>query len=270
MANSVWKVWKRLVHHMFRPPRVVTCPDFTVLAMVASGHAHRRGDPQVLPAHLLLAALFHDEVVDLIEACEADPAALRLALERHLQELAEMAQAEAPPPGIAAPPVALSLGAEMILHHAGRWAGPKGASPGDVLRAILQVNLDDFVTALLEGAGVSARLDEVRPRDRAKPASPVERTAVPYRRAPGPGLVPVVLWNDSKSTMEGVLRVLVECFEMDEIEALHVMVTVHHVGQATVRRYPEAEARLLAERALALARELGMPLRITTATDVGS
>lgn len=267
MASSVWK-W--IVHQVFSRPRIVAPSDFKLLLMVASGHAHLRGDPQMRPADLLLAALLHDEVVDLIKACEADPAALRLALQRHLQELAAMAPAGAPRPGINAPPVEVSPEAATILRHTHRWAGPQGVSPVDVLRAILWVNSDDFVTALLEGAGVRAQLDEMRPRDRAKTTLPVEVTAVPYRRAPGPRLVPVVLWNDSKSTMEGVIRVLVECFEMEQIEALHVMVTVHHVGQATVRHYPEEEARLVAERALTLARSLGMPLRITTATDVPS
>jgi ATP-dependent Clp protease adapter protein ClpS len=95
----------------------------------------------------------------------------------------------------------------------------------------------------------------------------VEGAAAPYRRAPAPQLFAVVLWNDSKSTMEGVLRVLTETFELDAVEALHVMVTVHYMGQATVRRYPEGEARLVAERALALAGTLGMPLRITTTAD---
>lgn len=267
MASSVWK-W--IVHHVFSRPRIVVSPDFKVLLMVASGNAHQRGDPQMRPADLLLAALLHDEVVDLIEACEADPAALRLTLQKHLQELVEMAPAGAPRPGINAPPVEVSPESATILGHIHRWAGPQGASPVDVLRVILWVNSDDFVTALLEGTGARARLDEMRPRARAKSASPVEATAVPYRRAPGPRLVPVVLWNDSKSTMEGVLRVLMECFEMEQIEALHVMVTVHHVGQMTVRHYPEEEARLLTERALTLARSLDMPLRITTSTDVPS
>jgi len=189
-------LWKKIVHQLFSRPRIVTPPDFEVLrllVMVASGHAHLRGDPQMRPADLLLAALLHDEVVDLIEACEADPAALRLALQRHLQELAKMAPAGAPRPDVKAAPVELSPEVATILQEVGRCAGPQGPSPVDVLRAILRVNLDDFVTGLLDEAGLKSRLNEVRPHDRAETASPMEATAVPYRRAPSPRLVPVVL-----------------------------------------------------------------------------
>jgi ATP-dependent Clp protease adapter protein ClpS len=241
-----------------------------VLLTVASGYAHRLGDRRLRPAHLLLAALFHDEVAELIEACGADSAALRRALQTHVEELAGAAQAGASRPVVAAPSVEISPEAAEILRTAGRWAGRQGASPVAVLEAIVRVKLDDYATALLDGAGVSARLVEARGRDRAKAPSLVEGAAAPYRRAPGPPLFDVVLWNDSRSTMEGVLRVLTESFEMDAVEALHVMISVHHLGQATVRRYPEGEALLVAERALTLARELGMPLQITTTADTRS
>lgn len=267
MASSVWK---SLIRRAFGLPHVVRRPDFELLVTVASGYARRLGDPELRPAHLLLAALFHDEVAELIEACDADPAALRLALQTHVRELAVIAQIGAPRSVITAPSVVISPEAAAILRSAGRWAGAQGPSPVAVLEAFVRVKADDYATALLEGAGVIARLDAVRSRDRKRTPSPVDGAAAPYRRAPGPQLFAVVLWNDSKSTMEGVLRVLEECFEMDAVEALHVMVTVHHTGQAIVRRLPEGEARLLAERALALARALGMPLQITTAVDTRS
>jgi ATP-dependent Clp protease adapter protein ClpS len=63
--------------------------------------------------------------------------------------------------------------------------------------------------------------------------------------------------------MESVVRLLAECFEIREPEAVALMFRVHQEGWAVVRTCPASEARACLEVGRARARAAVMPLRIT-------
>lgn len=73
----------------------------------------------------------------------------------------------------------------------------------------------------------------------------------------------VIFHNDDFTTMDFVVYVLMSVFRKSEEEALQLMLTVHHSGQAAVGTYSYDVAASKAAKATALAREEGFPLRIT-------
>jgi len=85
----------------------------------------------------------------------------------------------------------------------------------------------------------------------------------PYRGGAARATAKVILWNDSRSTMEGVIGVLQEVFEMSEPEAMYTMLLVHEGGRTTACWCDDDEATRLVERATRAARDRGMPLRVT-------
>jgi ATP-dependent Clp protease adaptor protein ClpS len=78
-----------------------------------------------------------------------------------------------------------------------------------------------------------------------------------------PPLYKVLLHNDDYTTMEFVVWVLANVFNMDEETAIQVMLNVHlrGVGVAGVYTYEVAEMKV--ERATTLARESEFPLLCT-------
>ena len=73
----------------------------------------------------------------------------------------------------------------------------------------------------------------------------------------------VVMHNDDFTTMDFVVMVLVTVFRKSEIEAEAIMLTIHHSDKAVVGTYSLDIAASKAEKAVAMAREEGFPLRIT-------
>ena len=236
-------------------------PEVRALVQVALASAARGGYPEVLSAHLLLAALYHGEVIEIVQASGADPAALRAALADRLRAAAPRRRRRRFQ--FATARVGVSPVVQTIVRRAVRGGGARGASPADVVEAILWRRHEGFAMELLCETGVAERFAAVRAQRPAPAPASAGRAASLYRRGPGAGEVPVVLWNDSTSTMEGVMRVLTECFGMDQDEALHHMLLVHHVGRATVAMRVADEAEHLAAQAMDCARRLGMSLRVT-------
>ncbi|HQR38268.1 MAG TPA: ATP-dependent Clp protease adaptor ClpS [Blastocatellia bacterium] len=79
-------------------------------------------------------------------------------------------------------------------------------------------------------------------------------------RTARPPLYKVLLHNDNFTTMEFVVRVLVDVFHRSETDAVRVMLEVHNngVGIAGVYSYEIAETK--AAKAIRLAREREFPL----------
>jgi ATP-dependent Clp protease adaptor protein ClpS len=77
----------------------------------------------------------------------------------------------------------------------------------------------------------------------------------------------VVFHNDDYTTMEFVVRVLMDVFHKDEAEATRLMLEVHHVGSAAVGVYTRDVAETKAEQAMAHAKREGHPLKCTTEPD---
>lgn len=73
----------------------------------------------------------------------------------------------------------------------------------------------------------------------------------------------VVLHNDDFTTMDFVVKILKEVFYKTEIEAITIMMDVHNSGKGTIGTFSYDMALTKRDKATALAREEGFPLRIT-------
>ena len=73
----------------------------------------------------------------------------------------------------------------------------------------------------------------------------------------------VIMINDDFTTMEFVVKVLVDIFHKDKVSAEAIMLHVHNNGQAVVGKYPYDIAVTRVNTALARAKEEGFPFRMT-------
>lgn len=73
----------------------------------------------------------------------------------------------------------------------------------------------------------------------------------------------VMFHNDSFTTKEFVVWVVVEVFHVSEQEATRFMLRVHHTGQAAIGNFSYDIARTKAEQVMAYARREGFPLLCT-------
>jgi len=78
-----------------------------------------------------------------------------------------------------------------------------------------------------------------------------------------PSLFKVLLHNDDYTTMEFVVWILESVFNMQEEEAIQVMLNVHFRGVGVAGIYTYEVAEMKVERTIALAREQEYPLLAT-------
>lgn len=88
-------------------------------------------------------------------------------------------------------------------------------------------------------------------------------------RAKRPRRYKVLLHNDDYTTMEFVVRVLVEHFHKSPPEATHVMLQVHYKGVGVAGVYPKEVAETKVAEVTAEARAQGMPLLLTIEAEGG-
>lgn len=72
----------------------------------------------------------------------------------------------------------------------------------------------------------------------------------------------VIMINDDFTTMEFVVKVLVDVFHKDPVSAENIMMTVHKKGRAVVGEYPYDIAVTRADEAMARAKTEGFPFRL--------
>ena len=73
----------------------------------------------------------------------------------------------------------------------------------------------------------------------------------------------VTIYNDDFTTLEFVVKILVEVFFKSEGEAETLMLQVHHSDKAVVGIYSYDVATSKVNKATSMAREAGFPLRLT-------
>ncbi len=73
----------------------------------------------------------------------------------------------------------------------------------------------------------------------------------------------VVLHNDDFTTMDFVVKILKEIFYKSEVDAVTIMMDVHNSGKGVVGDYSYDLALTKKNKAIAMAREEGFPLKIT-------
>ena len=88
------------------------------------------------------------------------------------------------------------------------------------------------------------------------------RTSTRFRQRKPP-LYDVVIHNDDYTTMEFVVKILVEIFNKNINEATQLMLYVHEKGEATAGTYIYDIAH---SKAITLARAEGFPLQLTVTT----
>lgn len=77
----------------------------------------------------------------------------------------------------------------------------------------------------------------------------------------------VIIHNDDFTTMDFVVKVLMEVFFKSEAEAQSIMLSVHHKGKGRVGVYSYDMAVSKVRRATQMARDEGFPLRFTYTPD---
>ncbi len=77
----------------------------------------------------------------------------------------------------------------------------------------------------------------------------------------------VHILNDDFTTMDFVVKVLMEVFFKSEAEAQSIMLSVHHKGKGRVGVYSYDMAVSKVRRATQMARDEGFPLRFTYTPD---
>jgi ATP-dependent Clp protease adaptor protein ClpS len=102
----------------------------------------------------------------------------------------------------------------------------------------------------------------VRPHEPA-PEREDELATEQRTRAKRPRRCQVLLHNDDYTTMEFVVRVLVEHFHKGPGEATHIMLQVHHKGVGVAGVYPREVAETKVDEVTREARGAGMPLLLT-------
>ncbi|MDO4435619.1 MAG: ATP-dependent Clp protease adaptor ClpS [Cardiobacteriaceae bacterium] len=88
----------------------------------------------------------------------------------------------------------------------------------------------------------------------------VEAVVAPPKLAPPPHYQ-VVMLNDDVTTMDFVIDILMDIFQMDYVQAERVMYRIHEQGSAVCGIYCKEIAETKAEQVHHLAREAGFPLR---------
>ena len=73
----------------------------------------------------------------------------------------------------------------------------------------------------------------------------------------------VTIYNDDLTTMEFVVKILVQVFFKSEAEAETLMLQVHHSDKAVVGIYSYDVATSKVRKATSMAREENFPLRLT-------
>src|SRR5688572_26915549 len=93
---------------------------------------------------------------------------------------------------------------------------------------------------------------------------PKTTTDAKEKRAP---MWKVIFHNDTKTTMEFVIWVLMRFFGHDIDKATKVMMEVHNTGQGLAGVYPKEVAELKKEQTVSAARTQKFPLTVTIEAD---
>jgi ATP-dependent Clp protease adapter protein ClpS len=222
----------------------------------AAAFAERRPE-DVTAAHLLLALTDDPDAAPVMRACNVDLEQLRRAI------LASMpANDSASLPEGTVP--RFSQGFQADLERAStqvQSAGRKEISGADVLVAMLA----GTAAGLLQAQGMT-RYDATTfiSHGITKDAQVTSRSAGEVASSAGSTDSPmfnVRLLNDEYTTMEFVVHVLTEVFELAQDDAVRVMLQIHHEGMGVCGTFPPEEAEAKAAEVMDLARRHQHPLR---------
>lgn len=230
--------------------------EMRVLAGVAARAAARRHEPRILPEHLLLAATLDHQVTDALAARGTDAAALRAAL---AWEMADATPDGEDDPGRWLAPSA-SAAATLVAAAARARAAGRELSPIHLVSALVETARGSWAARVLAAFGVDGDLG---PAADDRDGGPHDRAAPPYRQRDLPATAGVRLHDDAAQRLERMAQLLCDCFDKDEAEADHLVLTACHGGSALVGVYPLDEVTRLVDQATAAATAQEMALHLT-------
>ncbi len=92
------------------------------------------------------------------------------------------------------------------------------------------------------------------------PLTKTQTKLIHQKKPTQPRLYQVVMLNDDFTPMDFVTSLLMNIFNMDEVQANQIMLEIHHLGQAICGVYPREIAEMKVSQVLALARKEEHPL----------
>ena len=210
------------------------------------------GIEAIEPEHLLAMALYDPRLGERLRArgVTAETARLDLlATARHVQS--PMAELHDFNPGETYGGAAVSLRLLVSGRRAHELAARRGAAT---------ISLGDLLRAFRERGGLLGQLigdEDLAAFDVVRAVDVTGRTVA---GADAAGDVEVYAVNDDKSSMDLVLALLTEVWELPPAQAAWVMRETHEKGHGFIGRFPAGTARQRVDRATVAARARNMPL----------
>ncbi len=220
--------------------------DESVEAVVtrARALAAMYGHPELTTAHVLRVLVDTVTFADAVARAGGELGAIRAGLDGVLSYRARRTR-----------PSTTSEALEVVLESARRIErGRRGTTkPRDILA--IRLLQDKTAVALLAGWSVDA-YDVIHIMTHGAPPLEIAPIADSDR-------VEVVFHDDDFTPQAIVTEILVDAFDVPEPEAYQIMLRVDNEGLAIAGDWPAHEARDRRDRAIARARSVGAPLRIT-------
>jgi ATP-dependent Clp protease adapter protein ClpS len=216
----------------------------------AANDAFRHDHALVTPDHLLAVLLVVPEAASALEARGVRVAALADALEQRLSGLDRRKPEQK---------TEMSPELTALVRRAVRAAERRGDAVRDASRSVFAALLREVISRrgtptheLLLSHGLEVGQ-----------ADTLEALIEDAVATSGSSVAQIVFWSDETTTMDSVVEILTDVFPMSERRAIYLMLTVHKKGSTVVWSCTQTEASKLAERCMAVAREKGVPLRVT-------
>ena len=219
--------------------------ELQVALHVANHEAAARRQP-LTSLHLAYGLLQDEEFTGLVTQLGGDPAAIE---DRIIAALDQLGLPETEPAATREALETLGYISAVARFH------QRTATPTDLWTRLAR----SPAGAVFEAAGLPPHRLLFALVHGAEPAAPLLASSQ-GELAVASGPVHVVLRNDDVTTMEFVVAMLREVFELDPDAAHAVMRATHEAGRAVVGRFPSAEATTLVETARRRAAAAGFPL----------
>lgn len=235
---SVWAM-ERLRQRQIRQAQksfLDTLDDDLQVVLHVANHEARQREQSLQPVHLVYGLLQDEGFQQVLAKVGGEPEKVEAAVSAALDSATESGTREA----------LEALGfISAVAQHLGRKA-----TVGDLFARLAR---NAPVARALEAGGVVAHELLFAVVHGTKPPA----LMLP---APAPGAVHVVLRNDDVTTVEFVMAVLRDVFQLDPARAQTVTMETHHQGRAVVGRFPPEIAASHVESVRSRARDAGFPL----------
>jgi ATP-dependent Clp protease ATP-binding subunit ClpA len=200
--------------------------------------------------HLVLALLENPTVEAILRACGANMDALAVDLAQHITEQTPLVPTDRP---VNTQP---TLGYQRVIQRALLHVQSLGQTQITGAAALVAVfgERDSHAVYFLQKHGIT-RVEVVNY------LAGVDRTPEVHEELGNAADVQVVLYRDDHTPMEFLVRVLLEFFALDRVEAAETLLEIYRDGKAVCGLYSRDAGETTVKQVLAFAREHSHPLR---------